>query len=446
MNHKHKTHHHKKQPVEAPPAANKEPRPASGPVFAQGTPSPDPKHFRVKHKSDDAAYKILDAEKQSPRPFPAVKATEPVLKLADTFGTNGAEIAAEIEKSGQIVFHAVGDTGNTKGPRDEERVADKMVSDFTDLHEKAIPSFFFHLGDVVYSFGESAYYYDQFYEPYRNYPAPIIAIAGNHDGMVAPQTSTPTLQAFLTNFCTAGQAFHRTPEAGGLTRTAQIQPGVYYTLEAPFVRIFALYSNVLEDPGIISDEGGQYPYLGQTQVEFLKAGLERVNSEKFEGAVLVAVHHPPYAAQTNEESAGRHGASLRMLADIDEACQAAGVWPHAILSGHAHNYQRFTRTKEGRQTPFLIAGGGGHAVARLTRKGEPTIRTPMAQPTLSDGNDSVVFENYDDSDFGYLRILVNAKQLRIEYHPAEDGANAKTPDDFVTVDLASRTIGHYHLG
>jgi hypothetical protein len=443
MAHKHKTPHHKKQPVEPPPPANTQPRPTSGPVFAQGASTPDPKQFKVKHKSDEAAYKILDSEKQSPRPFPVAKSQEPVVQLADVFGESGSGIVSEIEKSGQIVFHAVGDTGNTSGPKDQNEVADKLVADFSDQNSNAIPSFFFHLGDVVYSFGESMYYYDQFYEPYRDYPAPIIAIAGNHDGMVAPQSTTPTLQAFLANFCTAGQPFHRTPEAGGLARTAQNQPGVYYTLEAPFVRIFALYSNVLEDPGVISDEGGQYPYLGQTQVDFLKTALARAKSEKFTGAIIVAVHHPPYVAQIDSQYAGKHNSSLRMLADIDDACEAAGVWPHAVLSGHAHNYQRFTRTKDGRQTPFVVAGGGGHAVARLTSKGEPTLRTPAPEPTLSDGSDTVVFENYDDQDFGYLRILADAKQLRIEYHPAADGANAKTPDDSVTVDLASRKLSNY---
>ena len=32
-----------------------------------------------------------------------------------------------------------------------------------------------------------------------------------------------------------------------------------------------------------------------------------------------------------------------MLGQIDKACNDAGVWPHAVLSAHAHNYQRFTR-------------------------------------------------------------------------------------------------------
>jgi hypothetical protein len=58
-------------------------------------------------------------------------------------------------------------------------------------------------------------------------------------------------------------------------------------------------------------------------------------------------------------------------------------------------------------------------------------------------HDRVVFENYDDTNYGYLRIIVTAAQLRIEYHPASDGAGAKTPDDFVTVDLATRMLGQY---
>jgi hypothetical protein len=131
------------------------------------------------------------------------------------------------------------------------------------------------------------------------------------------------------------------------------------------------------------------------------------------------------------------------LADIDSACAEADVWPHAVLSGHAHNYQRFTRRVNGRETPFVIAGNGGHAIAKLTRKGIPTLRVPVVQGALSNGKDSVTFESYDDQDFGYLRILVNSAQLHIEYHPASDGPDAKTPDDFVTVELKTHKLIHF---
>jgi len=67
---------------------------------------------------------------------------------------------------------------------------------------------------------------------------------------------------------------------------------------------------------------------------------------------------------------------------------------------------------------------------------------PMDLP-VEKGEDPVVMESYDDKGYGYLRIIANAKQLRIEYHPAGDGEDAKTPDDFVTVDLASRKLVHF---
>ena len=113
------------------------------------------------------------------------------------------------------------------------------------------------------------------------------------------------------------------------------------------------------------------------------------------------------------------------------------------------------------QIPYIIAGNGGHAVNRLKREpeaGGPPLAaasaakkdgasryvTPFRAPTVlqvaGKGKDLVRLENYDDQDFGYLRIVVTQKQLRIEYHPAPDGDAAKTPDDVVAVDLSTRTL------
>ncbi|HZR76158.1 metallophosphoesterase family protein [Bradyrhizobium sp.] len=405
------------------------------PVFSQPEPTEDPKKFEVKHPSDNAAYKEIDELNKEHRiaalPFPAPRGLpEPTLTLAAALGTDASALQKRLTANGQIVFHATGDTGSTRGPETQNLVADKMVNDFTD-DEKERPMFFFHLGDVIYSFGEAAYYYDQFYEPYRNYPAPIVALAGNHDGMVAPNTNATTLAAFLENFCAS--EFEVTSEAGGLARTAQIQPGVFYTFEAPpFLRILALYSNTLEDPGVIADDA-----IGDSQLTYLEAALNRVKSEKFGGALVIAHHHPAYTAGSV------HGWSEQMLSQIDEVCSKTGVWPHAVLSGHAHNYQRFTRMHGNTQIPYLICGNGGHALARLMRKkGGASLRTPQALQVKGHA-DKVMLENYDDQDYGYLRVVATASQLRIEYHPASDGEGAKTPDDFVTVDLASRKLVHF---
>lgn len=440
------------QPVDVPASGSTGPILTRTPRFAEPPPTPDPNKFTVQHGSDAKAYKILDSLKGTlqPKPFPVVSGTdEPIVRLEEAYGAaKGAQIVREIEATGRIVFHTVGDTGNVKGPKDEDLVADKMVSDFNETQTTGVPSFFYHLGDVVYSFGETTYYYDQFYDPYRNYPAPIFAIPGNHDGMVAPYSPAKSLAAFIENFCAAGEPPHKTPESGELVRTAQIQPGVYFTLEAPFVRILGLYSNCLEDPGVISDQGGTYPSLkeiGNVQLKFLETSLQRIKKEKFNGAVLIAVHHPPYVAviPSTGRTTGNHGSSLEMLKDIDSICAKTGFWPHAVLSGHAHNYQRFTRRQDNRETPYIVVGNGGHAVRSLTRHGQAALRTPVVFPSLSNGKDQVVFENYDDTEFGYMRLIVDSKQLRLEYHPASDGAAAKTPDDFATVDLATRKLVHY---
>ncbi len=389
------------------------------PVFAQPAPSPDPTSFRTP-VTDQKYNELANLE---PVPQPAGNAVEPVLTLTQVYGAKGAAKTAEIQAAGQIVFHSVGDTGSAKGPETQSLVADKMVSDFSEEKSADVPSFLFHLGDVVYYFGEGAYYYDQFYEPYRMYPAPIIAIPGNHDGVVYANDPAPTLDAFLRNFCAPEPVV--TPEAGGLLRTAMIAPGVYFTLDAPFVKILGLYSNVLEDPGVISDENGTNPTLDNRQIAFLTAALKRAKAEKFSGAIIIAVHHPPFTGGSD------HGGSPKMLADIDSACTAAKVWPHAVFAGHAHNYQRYTRLVNGYETPYIVAGCGGHAPLSAMRG---TYRTPYKIDS------TLTLESYDDSHYGYLRITVNAQTMRIEFHPEEDGAITKTPDDQVTVDLATRTI------
>jgi hypothetical protein len=298
-----------------------------------------------------------------------------------------------------------------------------MVTDFTEANSADIPSFLFHLGDVVYYFGEATYYYDQFYEPYRDYPAPILAIPGNHDGVVYSGDPEPTLDAFLRNFCTSAPV--QSPDSGGLLRTTMIQPGVYFTLEAPFVRILGLYSNVLEDPGVISGENSQNKVLDNRQIAFLTAALQRISSENFTGAIIIATHHPPFSGGSV------HGGSPLMLQDIDTACQAAGVWPHAIFSGHAHNYQRFTRLVNKLQIPFIVAGCGGHSPLSSMRG---TYRTPYKI------DDTLTLENYNTTDYGYLRVIADAQTMRIEFHPQSDGGTIKTPNDVVTITLATHTV------
>ena len=450
----------KKSAEPAPhPASTPSQQPAQGaaagtPIFAEPRPTPDPTKYTLPHASDTQAYNemaaLIKASKFLPLPFPAVAGVaEPILTLAAALGSAGAATVAQIQQAGQIVFHCAGDTGATRGPATENEVVDKLISDFTGEAAAQVPQFFYNLGDIVYSFGEHKYYFDQFYEAFRDYPRPIFAIPGNHDGIVLPPpagtgVATDSLSAFLANFCAPG--FAHSTDAVGISRTTMIQPGVYFTLEAPLVRILGIYSNMLENPGVISTTknpttgAATFPQLSDVQLTYLTAALTRVKTEKFAGALLIAVHHPPY-------SFGTHSGSLTMLKEIDAICSATGVWPHAVLSGHAHNYQRYTRAlpvgKTTRQIPFLVIGNGGHGLTPLSTAA--TLRTPVSMPVFAqpEWNDTVTFNSYDDKNYGYARIVVDATQLHIEYHPASDGATTKTPDDTVTVDLATGTIATY---
>src|SRR5579863_8734981 len=334
-----------------------------GQFYADPKPSPDETSFRQDNNS--AAYynsPYYLQHKNQVQPIPQIRQNAaPNINLADYIPT---DVADAIDQAGKITFHAVGDTGAAKVSRSqtaataiqhEAGVADAMAAEVQSQGVNG-PAFFFNLGDIIYNFGEGQYYYDQFYEPYREYDRPIFAIPGNHDGMVFGSSSSapqvPTLAAFLTNFCAAVPG--ESPDAGGLVRSVMTQPGVYFTLDAPFVSIIGLYSNVLDGPGVISSQGGHFP-IGDDQLAFLKSELARLKPDRSAGkrAVILAIHHPPLSADA------KHGGSLGIQKDIDACCKAAGLWPDVVLSGHAHLYQRFTRTvaaANGKETPYIVAG------------------------------------------------------------------------------------------
>jgi hypothetical protein len=233
------------------------------------------------------------------------------------------------------------------------------------------------------------------------------------------------------------------------------QPGVYFALDAPFVRIIGLFSNALEDPGVISSENGKWKNVPDTQLDFLAAQLARIKKQKYSGAVLLAMHHPPFSYAPPPGAGGtggNHGGSPKMLRQIDEICKAEGVYPHAVLSGHAHNYQRFTRTlrfgNSDIAVPFIICGDGGHNVNKLVRSKrgqpaqEPYFGVKMDYLESKDAAvkaKGLVLKHYDDTNYGYLRITVDRMHLRIGFQQV--GKNIpQSRVDMVTVELASRRI------
>jgi len=291
---------------------------------------------------------LIDHIQGNLEPVPAVKGAS-VMQLADVIG---APASQEIQASGAISFHAVGDTGKSADSPQGD-VAEAMATDYNAAQpQTASPAFFFHLGDVIYGPGKDNAYRGEFYEPYVHYPGKIIAIPGNHDGEVFPNSDPSTLEAFEANFCAASQTVP--PIAGTIFRQTMNQPGVYWYLNAPFVDIVGLYSNAAENPGFIS---GTIP--GPAQKTWLTQTLQKIAAARQAGprkALVMATHHPPF-------SSGGHTGSAQMLADIDGACTQAKIMPDLYLSGHAHSYQRYTRelnlNGKALQIPYIVAGTGG---------------------------------------------------------------------------------------
>jgi len=336
-----------------------------------------------------------------------------IVNLSDIIGADGV---SEIEKLGELRFHAVGDSG-VGHAEDGEKVAEDMASDFKQGAGSLNPAFLFHLGDVIYGPGKEDHYGECFYRPYRHYPGKIIAIPGNHDGEAKSAADKPSLNAFQANFCAKVAAVPTQAAGSGIYRETMTQPGVYWMLDAPFVRVVGLYSNCLENPGFLEGDGGK----DSSQLEWLKKILKWISGKKDNKALVIATHHPPYS------SAG-HTGSTEMSQSIDSICGAAGVVPDVFLSGHAHNYQRYTRRIGGKQVPYIVAGTGGIAPQKV----------PDATGQPADDSHETTYDAAMAS-YGYLYVTVSQKELKFEFWPLSDSAHSQ-PYDPLTVDLSTHVL------
>ncbi|HYB02148.1 MAG TPA: metallophosphoesterase [Ktedonobacteraceae bacterium] len=381
--------------------------------------------FRT-HKQRPAFQQIAHATKSSPRfiPIPNPQPANCTLPLSAILGSDEVKT---IQDAGNIVFHAVGDTGGYNGTDTQEAVAEAMEAQFNTDAANTAPSFFYHLGDVIYYNGQSSLYEAQFYEPYKYYPQVIFAIPGNHDGDTLvrrgdPPDTEPSLYGFFENFC----APQRTPIS--TYRDAMTQPYVYWTLQAPFVTIIGLYGNV---DGTLDGQGTV------TQQQWLTTQLQSADPST---CIIVAVHQPPFSLDKT------HGGYPSITDAIDQAAHAAEVWPHAVFSGHVHNYQRFTRTAtigdQQRSIPYLVAGAGGYAnsTRQMHKLRRDAAKDPVPCPSPT-SDPQVELRGYNEIAAGFLRITVTKAELTAEYFTVPfTGSVPTTPFDAITLNYQTGTI------
>ena len=366
-------------------------------------PQPIPPHL-VRHNAvgkprradGDPVAALKDMTRFEPIPGSAPQ------QLATSFDVFNPAASDAAQKAGKLVFHCVGDVGGVNGTATQDAIAAAM-EDQLKAKGNGKPSFLYILGDVVYFNGQQRLYKTEFYEPYQYYQALIFAIPGNHDGDTnvrkgdTPDTE-PSLYGFMQNFC-APQPEHVSPY-----RQAMTQPWPYWTFNAPFVTIIGLYSNV---------EGSLDARGRSDQQYYLETQLAAAPKDK---KLLLTVHHPPYSLDS------AHGGCPDILNALDQAVAKTGRVPDAVLSGHVHNYQRFSRLVNGTKIPYVIAGAGGYANdQRSMHKLQKNLQGK--KPPIKTTVQGVVLENYQDEQPGFLRITIDAKKLAFEYFTVNFGSD-----------------------
>jgi len=319
--------------------------------------------------------------------------------------------------SDEEVFHIAGDTGSIWSNHFQRQVVEAMAKQYQTGLKGGVPQFLYHLGDIVYNFGEADQYARQFFEPFSHYPGPVLAIAGNHDSDVNPDAkiSYHSLDAFTAVFCDT--VSRPVIFSGGAERKSMTQPNVYWTLQTPLANIIGLYSNIPKY-GVITAE--QRNWFAE---ELKAAGNERPNK-----ALIVCLHHAPYSADTN------HGSSLAMIEFLEGVFAETGVRPDIVFSGHVHNYQRFSkRYTGGGIMPYIVAGAGGYDVLHTVAFTTDKLYT-NDHPYFKD----VTLEQYCDTAHGFLKIGIKRTgtglTLTGEYYTMQHETETATMHDAVLTD------------
>jgi Calcineurin-like phosphoesterase len=212
------------------------------------------------------------------------------------------------------------------------------------------------VSDVIYPAGGVRSYGDRFYRPYKDYPAPIYGLPGNHDWYDG-------LTGFMTTFCDAPPDAGAPPIGGGFLRKLLWRRAPKATIED-----VAAMRALRPDPG--QQTGGQPgPYCaidaGPVRLVLIDTGI-RGGIDRDQAAWLREVSRGdrPKILLT-----GKPLYTYAKLQDFPVEGSAEGIDAiitdpaHnyiAAIGGDDHNYQRYAvHVPGGRTIQYLVAGGSG---------------------------------------------------------------------------------------
>lgn len=262
-------------------------------------------------------------------------------------------------------FMVIGDTGEGDAP--QYAVVPGFLTAGRDTAFTVLAS------DVIYPVGATDDYGTKFFRPYRDYPAPVYAIPGNHDwyedlnGFMrvfcdapplpaepAPRPLTPAWLRSLLWHRPSPVDEQRLAEAAKFRSTpAQlaVQPGPYWAIDAGPVRVIGIDTGLL---GTLDAEQGRW--------------LREVS----EGPVpkILVTGSPLYV------DGEHHPCPIDGGGTVDDLVRDPERNFVAAIGGDIHNYQRYPVTVPGRASPtvrtiqYIVSGGGGafmHATHTIER-------------------------------------------------------------------------------
>jgi acid phosphatase type 7 len=205
-----------------------------------------------------------------------------------------------------VTFAAIGDSG--KGNAAQYAVAQQLID--------AAPDVVLHTGDVVYRRGAICHYNQRFFDPYADLIAttPVYPAVGNHD--LLSNEGKPYFETFVLPA--------NNPEGSE----------DYYSFVYGPVHVIVLNSEfyAADDDESIA-----------TQREWLAQELEG-STRPWQ---LVTLHRPLYSSTSGK-------ADERIRDDLGPLFYEGQV--DLVLSGHAHNYERFEPIDG---VTYVVTGGGG---------------------------------------------------------------------------------------
>ncbi|MBX6385120.1 MAG: metallophosphoesterase [Microbispora sp.] len=263
------------------------------------------------------------------------------------------DFRVRLDLGDEFSFLVLGDTG--EGDASQYAVVPGLLKLGADTSFAVIAS------DVIYPTGSGNEYGDKFFRPYKDYPAPIFAVPGNHDWYDG-------LGGFMRVFCDARPLPAARLSPGGLRGLLWRKPEKID--EAALAEARKMRPNPgppLPGPYWVIDTGRLLVVGIDTGI---KGALDR---EQGEWLRRISADPRPKILITGKPiyvNNAYHPCEIEGGGTVDEVVRDPAHNYVAAIGGDVHNYQRYPVRAEGRLIQYVVSGGGGafmHATHTIPR-------------------------------------------------------------------------------